>query len=93
MHPATCKEGRAKWSYDLPVTFEAFKLIFKLDAKFKKTGKISVKQFGEACGGDTPTHSVRYDTLGVTGDTVNVRYNPDVGSGTVSGTYGVQRGW
>jgi hypothetical protein len=40
-----CKQGSARWSYDLPVIFEAFKIIFKLDAKSKKASKISVDDF------------------------------------------------
>lgn len=51
-------------------------------------GKLSLDEFRKACGGHLPTGQVRYDTLGIMGDTVSIRYMDDMNMGTVSGTYG-----
>lgn len=94
LSPASAKHGGAKFSFDVVVTsVEVFLGIFNLPATFKKAGKLTIDEFRAACGGHLPSGSVRYDTLGVTGDRVNIRYKPDEAVATVSGSYGKGGAW
>lgn len=84
----TCKEGRAKWSYDgLCSDPEVFAVLLNLREPMKsKTRKMPKDEF-EQCFGDLDV-SVRYDTLSITGTDVNIRYDKDSGEFKFSGTYG-----
>ncbi|KAJ7240544.1 hypothetical protein C8J57DRAFT_1478165 [Mycena rebaudengoi] len=85
----TCKEGRAKWSYDgVCADAVVFGALLKLgEAPKFKTKKFPKEDFLNMME-DRIQVSVRYDYLRISGDSVNVSWKPDEGTFKFSGTYG-----
>ncbi|KAJ9107441.1 hypothetical protein QFC21_000894 [Naganishia friedmannii] len=85
----SCRSGTARFSYPCALPNEdVFRALVKI-ADTKKTPKmyklpkdVFFSVFGQ------PQKSMRYDTLFITGDHVNARWNPDDKEFSLSGTFG-----
>ncbi|KAL8277058.1 hypothetical protein RQP46_010592 [Phenoliferia psychrophenolica] len=88
----SAKGGAAKFTHTHQLPRLIFLALFNLPSTFKKKSahKLTIAEFKDACGDQgVPTGKVRYNTLGVTGGGVNIRWNEEESSATVSGTYGL----
>ncbi|KAG6988890.1 hypothetical protein G7Y79_00068g095890 [Physcia stellaris] len=86
----SCKRGTTKWSHAgvAPNPQVFFKMLnLPSDGKAWKQKKISLQDF-ESAVGDIEA-SIRYGSLRITGQHVNVKWSSDENSFTLSGTYGL----
>ena len=86
---ASCKHGIARWSWaslcDEP-TFRAFMGL--KGAEKTKGGKVPVDAFQDMLGVTLST-SIRYGSLHLRNDTVNITYKKDSGEIKITGAYGM----
>ena len=86
----SCKRGSSKWSYTATVPDPAILFaLFNLEAGGKKwkQKKLTLNEFQNALG-DIEA-SCRYNYLRVTGEHVNLRFDSEALTWSVSGTYGI----
>ncbi|KAK4164103.1 hypothetical protein QBC43DRAFT_289337 [Cladorrhinum sp. PSN259] len=85
-----CRMGRARWSCSTGVASDAVvcrALGFPVDGKPWKQKKMKIDEF-QGWVGEIEA-SIRYGTLVITGENVNVRWNAEENTLTVSGMYGL----
>ncbi|KAI4841717.1 hypothetical protein E4T44_07724, partial [Aureobasidium sp. EXF-8845] len=86
----SCKKGSTKWSYTGIVPHEdVFYKLFRLEKPKKpwKQKAIDMNDFNQAIGAITST--IRYGSLGLTGESVKVHWDQDEKTFKLSGTYGL----
>ena len=86
----SCKRGSSKWSYTATVPDPAVLFaLFNLEAGGKqwKQKKLALAEFQDALG--YIRVSCRYNYLSMTGEHVNLRFDSEALSWSVSGTYGI----
>ncbi|KAJ9123108.1 hypothetical protein QFC22_001298 [Naganishia vaughanmartiniae] len=85
----SCRSGTARFSYTCALPNEdIFRALVKIpdEKKTPKMYKMPKPTFFSVFG--EPEKSVRYDTLFITGEHVNARWNPDDKEFSLSGTFG-----
>ena len=86
----SCKEGTAKFSYSgaLPSARIFNEVMGQPAASTKKMVSFTPSDFVDIADDDS-TASVRYNTLRITGTSVNVKWKEDEGAFSVNGSYGL----